>query len=65
MRAVTTRTHEYAAVGWDGAGYWGAAIGGARDAMLILDDQRRCVDANPAAGKLVGVAIERLIGARR
>ncbi len=34
----------------------------ALDAMLIADDQGRYVDANPAACKLLGVELDRLIG---
>ena len=32
------------------------------DAMLVLDDQQRIVDANPAARRLLGVADDTLIG---
>jgi two-component system cell cycle sensor histidine kinase/response regulator CckA len=34
----------------------------AADAMLILDDRRRILDANPAAARLLGVAADALVG---
>jgi PAS domain S-box-containing protein len=50
---------------WPGrAGYFFAAFEAARDAMVILDDHRHYVDANPAACQLFGVSAEELIGRR-
>src|ERR1700680_2862042 len=46
------------------AGYFFAAFEAARDAMVILDDARRFVDANPAACQLHGVGSEQLVGRR-
>jgi PAS domain S-box-containing protein len=34
------------------------------DAIVVLDDEARCVDANPAAEDLFGVTRERLVGSR-
>ena len=46
------------------AGYFFAAFEAARDAMVILDDERQFVDANPAACQLHGVGSEQLVGRR-
>ncbi len=39
-----------------------AIFDGSFDAMLLLDDRRRCVDANPSACKLLGLALQKLTG---
>jgi PAS domain S-box-containing protein len=41
-----------------------ALLAAARDAVLVIDDSRRFVDANPAASRLLGVAHDDLIGRR-
>jgi len=41
---------------------WRSIFDGALDAMLLTDDAGRCVDANPAACALYGIALEQLIG---
>ncbi|MCC6222773.1 MAG: PAS domain S-box protein [Thermoleophilia bacterium] len=41
-----------------------AVFDSARDAIVIVDDDLRCVDANPAAAELVGRPRHELIGAR-
>jgi two-component system, sensor histidine kinase and response regulator len=47
------------------AGGWGfAAFEAARDAMIVLDDDRFLVHANPAAGRLLGVDPTALAGRR-
>jgi two-component system cell cycle sensor histidine kinase/response regulator CckA len=42
--------------------YYRAVFHDAADAILILDDERTIVEANPAAGALVGVSPEALVG---
>ena len=42
---------------------WRAIFDHALDAMLILDDQRRFTDANPAACDLLGASLKQLVGA--
>jgi len=44
--------------------YYFAVFRDAVDGMLILDDDRRIVEANPAAGVLAGVTAEALVGRR-
>jgi PAS domain S-box-containing protein len=41
-----------------------ALLAAARDAVLVVDDARRFVDANPAACRLLGLALDELIGQR-
>ncbi len=41
---------------------WEHAFAAALDPMVIVDDERRVIDANPAAGELLGYAPEELIG---
>jgi PAS domain S-box-containing protein len=41
-----------------------ALLAAARDAVLVLDDERTFVDANPAACRLLGLSIEALVGRR-
>ena len=43
---------------------WQALFEAAQDAVLIVDDQRRYVEANPAACELFGLAAEQLLGRR-
>ena len=45
-------------------GWWFAAFEAARDAMVILDDDRYLVHANPAACRLLGVDTNALAGRR-
>ena len=42
---------------------WRAIFAHSLDAVLILDDERRLTDANPAACELLGVPLTQLIGA--
>jgi len=39
-----------------------ALLAAARDAVLVVDDARQFVDANPAACRLLGLALDELIG---
>ena len=41
-----------------------ALLAAARDAVLVVDDARKFVDANPAACRLLGLALDELIGRR-
>jgi PAS domain S-box-containing protein len=41
-----------------------ALLAAARDAVLVVDDARQFVDANPAACRLLGLALDELIGRR-
>ena len=41
-----------------------ALLAAARDAVLVVDDARRFVDANPAACRMLGLALDELIGRR-
>jgi PAS domain S-box-containing protein len=41
-----------------------ALLSAARDAVLVVDDARRFVDANPAACRLLGLRLEDLLGQR-
>jgi PAS domain S-box-containing protein len=41
-----------------------AVFDGALDAMLIVDDERRYVAANPAAAELFGLTVEQILGRR-
>ena len=41
-----------------------ALLSAARDAVLVVDDARRFVDANPAACRLLGLALKDLLGKR-
>ena len=41
-----------------------AIFDNALDAMVLVDDERRFVDANPAACELLGVALDKLVGER-
>ena len=50
--------------GVSGGGWWFAAFEGARDAMLILDDDRCLIHANPAACRLLGMDASALVGRR-
>jgi len=41
-----------------------ALLAAARDAVLVVDDARKFVDANPAACRMLGLALDELIGRR-
>ena len=60
--ATTHRPDSDAAAGR--ASYFFAAFEAARDAIVILNDDRYYVDANPAACQLHGVGSEQLVGRR-
>ena len=38
-----------------------ALLSAARDAVLVVDDARRFIDANPAACRLLGLALKDLL----
>ena len=44
--------------------YLQAIFAAASDGMLVTDDEGRCIDANPAALRMLGVAREKLLGKR-
>src|ERR1700728_3893507 len=53
-----------AGAGASASDWWLAAFEAARDAMVILDDDRVLVHANPAAGRLLDVSPTALTGRR-
>jgi two-component system sensor histidine kinase/response regulator len=62
--ALQRRGGSSGGAGVSAGGWWFAAFEAARDAMVILDDERCLVHANPAACRLFGVDASALVGRR-
>jgi two-component system, cell cycle sensor histidine kinase and response regulator CckA len=59
---LTAENHVHGIAGYSSAGYFQKLFESAPDALIVLDENGRFVDANPAGCRLIGLSENELIG---